>query len=193
MEQHSYMADVPQSRVMPPMRRRDNKKKRRQVVALLATGTLGVLAAGTYVFAGKRVEHMLGDLLHPQMMAPQNNAPAQTRTGTTPPQGKPAHAGKVIGSKNLAVNSASDFTNPADGKGSLLIHLPNGQFAAYERACTHEGVTVNYDPNTHMLVCPAHGAIFNPAKNGAVEQGPATRPIAHVAIHVNADGTITTP
>ncbi|MDQ2716731.1 MAG: protein kinase [Chloroflexota bacterium] len=197
MEQHSYAADVPQSRVMPPMHRRDNKKKRRQVVALLATGSIAVLATGTYVFAGKRVEHMLGDLLHPQMMAPQGNVPAQTNTGTgtgaNPPKGKPAHGGTVVGSKNLAVNSYSDFTNPADGKDSLLIHLPNGKFAAYERACTHEGVTVNYDLNTHMLVCPAHGSIFNPADNGAVVQGPAARPIPHVAIHVNTDGTITTP
>ncbi|MDQ2905945.1 MAG: protein kinase [Chloroflexota bacterium] len=194
MEQHDSSAAVPQSRVMPPMRRRD-KKKRRQVVALLATGSVAVLATGTYVFAGKRVEHMLGTLLHPQMMAPQGNVPAPPNTGTGPnvPKGKPTHNGTVIGAKNLAVNSSSDFTNPADGKDSLLIHLPDGNFAAYERACTHEGVAVNYDPNTHMLVCPAHGSIFDPARNAAVVQGPATRPLAHVALHVNADGTITTP
>jgi len=43
-----------------------------------------------------------------------------------------------------------DFKNPADNKASLLVRLPNGQFMAYEKACTHEQVSVHYDPaSTH--------------------------------------------
>jgi Rieske Fe-S protein len=83
------------------------------------------------------------------------------------------------------------FTNPADSKGSLLIHLSSG-FVACESACTHQGATINYDPGSGHLVCPLHGAIFDPANAFSVLQGPATIPQPAVSIHVNADGTITT-
>jgi serine/threonine protein kinase/nitrite reductase/ring-hydroxylating ferredoxin subunit len=92
---------------------------------------------------------------------------------------------------NLQKNAALNFTNPANGKASVLVHLSNGNFVAYERACTHVGVYVNYDPAQKLLVCPAHGATFDPAQNAAVKQGPATRPLPKVAVHINSDGTIT--
>ncbi len=98
--------------------------------------------------------------------------------------------GKVAGSTKQAKNTAVAFTNPANQKDSLLMHLTTGMFTAFERGCTHVGVNVNYDPGTHTLICPAHGAIFN-AATGAVIQGPATRPLPKVAIRVNGDGTIT--
>jgi Rieske Fe-S protein len=92
----------------------------------------------------------------------------------------------------MATNSSVSFTNPADGQASLLIHLGNGNFVACERACTHAGVPVNYDSGSGQLVCPAHGAIFNPANRFSVVQGPATSSLPTVSIRVNADGTITT-
>jgi serine/threonine protein kinase len=89
-----------------------------------------------------------------------------------------------------ALNSARIFTNPKDGKLGLLVRLPNGTFVAYERACTHVGVAVEYNTKTHMLVCPAHGAIFDPAHGGRVVLGPATRPLPQVPVHAKSDGTI---
>jgi hypothetical protein len=56
-----------------------------------------------------------------------------------PTQPAPIPTGTVIGSTTQATNSAVSFTNPTDGQGSLLIHLPNGKFVACERACTHQG------------------------------------------------------
>jgi Rieske Fe-S protein len=64
-------------------------------------------------------------------------------------------------------------------------------FVAYEQRCTHTGVLVNYDPATHHLVCPAHGAVFDPAQQGKVLQGPAIQPLAQVAVHIQTDGTMT--
>jgi Rieske Fe-S protein len=120
----------------------------------------------------------------------QTNTKPQVKA--TQPAQMPGHTGTAIGSTTQLKNTSQQFANPADGKASLLIHLPNGNFVAYKQACTHEGVSVNYDPGTQTLVCPAHGAIFDPAKSGAVLQGPATSPLPMVGVKVNADGSVTT-
>jgi serine/threonine protein kinase/nitrite reductase/ring-hydroxylating ferredoxin subunit len=95
---------------------------------------------------------------------------------------------------HLAKNAAMNFMNPTDGKASILVHLANGNFVAYDRACTHKGVYVNYDPAQQLLVCPAHGATFDPAQDGAViqevPQEPPLKPLPKVTVHINADGTI---
>jgi Rieske Fe-S protein len=101
------------------------------------------------------------------------------------------HTGTVIGMTNQAANTAKDFKNPADNMGSLLVRLSDGTFVAYERACTHQQVPVNYDPVTKKFVCPLHGSIFDPAQNGKVLQGPAMAPLAPVKVSVNGDGTVT--
>ncbi len=117
-------------------------------------------------------------------------APAMTNVNMPRP-GKGTGAKKnVIGSRQQAINTAQRFINPHDGKESLLIRLPSGVFVAYERACTHVGVLVNYDTGQHLLVCPAHGSIFNPTQGGSVVQGPAMQPLPSVAVHLNADGTV---
>ena len=190
--------------------KRSRSMGRRQAIALLATG--GVVAAGAFAAVNFNLIH-LGTLTNtaqtPHTTAgaangqkPQQGNGQQTQQGNgaatnnpTPTQKKQAPAppkANVVGSTTLATNSAATFNNPADAKGSILIHLPSTKFVAYESACTHEGVTVNYDPATRMLVCPAHGAIFDPAMGAKVVQGPAQTPLKAVAIRVNADGTITT-
>jgi serine/threonine protein kinase len=98
----------------------------------------------------------------------------------------------IIGHTSQTRNTALSFTNPRDGHASLLIRLPNGDFVAFERACTHQGVPVNYNEQTHMLVCPLHSSVFDPAHNGRVVQGPATTALPGVTIQDNTNGTITT-
>ncbi len=101
------------------------------------------------------------------------------------------------GTLNTAViptNSAVSFTNHA-GNASLLVHLSNGNFVAYDKACTHSGVYLNYNPATQKFVCPAHGAIFDPAHGGAVLREPTggqnTKPLPKVAIRIDGNGNIT--
>lgn len=98
--------------------------------------------------------------------------------------------GSSQGHPQQALNTAIVFTNPRDGQQGLLVHLPDGTFVAYERRCTHVGVFVNYNSQTHTLVCPAHGAIFDPAHGGRVVQGPAARPLPQVPLRPGSDGTI---
>ena len=123
--------------------------------------------------------------------APQPSPTAQPTQPPPPTPTPPPHTGTVIGYTSQATNSAKNFTNPADGSSSLLIHLGNGNFVACEKACTHAGVPVNYDAGSGKLVCPAHGATFDP-QNGFAPTSPASSALPRVTIRVNADGTITT-
>lgn len=118
--------------------------------------------------------------------------PIPTSPPFTPAPTPHPPTGTTIGSTAHPINTASNFINPADGNLSTLIHLPDGGFVAYEKACTHQSAIVRYHPVIHKLVCPKHHAVFDPANGGSVVQGPAPRALPSVTIVVNADGTITT-
>jgi serine/threonine protein kinase/Rieske Fe-S protein len=173
-------------------------KSRRRAVAVLAAG---VVAAGVVGGGGLGLAHILrgGHLFTADAQPAVQKSPVQSTTGNgqkapaaTKTSKTKGHPGTVIGKTSQGVNSATAFSNPADGNGSLLVHLPNGSFVAYESACTHQGVTVRYHPETQTFICPLHGSVFDPAQKGKVLHGPATTPLPAVQVHVNGDGTITT-
>ncbi|GAC1683192.1 MAG: hypothetical protein NVS9B9_05270 [Ktedonobacteraceae bacterium] len=195
MEQNKQVSNTVM-RIRPAKRSRN--VGRRRVIATIAAGS--VVVAGALIVGKLNLAHLItpfnthtaqGGTIVPGQQKPIGNA-GTPKSGTKPGKtGTVAPTGKVLGATSLAANTAMDIINPADGKTGLLIHLPDGHFAAYERACTHEGVEVNYDPMTHTLVCPAHGAVFDPLNKAAVLQGPAMRPLTPIAFRVNTDGTIT--
>ncbi|GHO95735.1 hypothetical protein KSF_057830 [Reticulibacter mediterranei] len=179
---------------------------RRSVVALLATGGVAAAVGFVAVNNSRLIQMASGAMQQANTPTAKTGGTANTgnqggQQGKTPAGGTQQNGGKtanVIGTTTLATNSSAVFTNPTDKKDSVLVHLSNGNFVAYERACTHVQVNVNYDPATQLLVCPAHGAIFDPAKGAAVVQGPngeaptSIKSLAKVPIQVKSDGTITT-
>ena len=180
-EEHLFEASGPLSTLWQDTRspsrrlhsRRSRRVSRRRALAFGLTGAGIAIGLGVLGF-----EHInLARLANSGMV----QMPSSTSKGKN-----------VIGHTSQARNTALSFTNPRDGQAALLIRLPNGSFAAYERACTHQGVPVNYNQQTHMLVCPLHGSIFDPAHNGRVVQGPATTALPGVSIQDNTNGTITT-
>jgi len=89
-------------------------------------------------------------------------------------------------------NSSVSFTIASNGDPGILVRLNDGKFVAYDATCTHAGCPVDYDSGSQMLVCPCHGAAFDPAKAAAVAQGPASTPLTSVPIHIDkATGAIT--
>ena len=87
----------------------------------------------------------------------------------------------LAGTGDVAVGGAVFLDEP-----SVVITQPTeGDFKAFDRACTHQGCPVVdlVDGNIH---CNCHGSMFS-ATDGSVVQGPATQPLAEVDITVDGD------
>jgi Rieske Fe-S protein len=76
-------------------------------------------------------------------------------------------------------------TIKAVGSSPVLIARDAGGLYALTSSCTHQGGTVRVGgTTTKVLTCPNHGSRFD--ANGAVTMGPATRPLTHFAVSVDA-------
>lgn len=113
------------------------------------------------------------------------------RRVASPLRGLAASAGVPIGSvRNIGSDGSLSYTDPASGDPALVVRLASGQYVSYDAVCTHAGCTVGYDPTQHLLECPCHGSVFDPAHGGKVVVGPAQQPLAPLAIRVGTDGTV---
>jgi len=167
--------------------------RRRALTFIAAGGGAAAAIAAVAIFgsrylAGNTSPTLRGPLPTPDASTSVTNTSA---VGTTGPSS--SGQGKTILARTSDIPSNSAKTFPLSGKSNpgVLIHLPDGRFVAFDSTCTHAGCMVMYSTQDKLLECPCHGAIFNPAKNAAVVQGPAQTPLAPIAIKVNADGTIT--
>lgn len=74
---------------------------------------------------------------------------------------------------------------------------PEG-IVAYSRICTHAGCAVSMyrvplfspDEPDPALVCPCHYSTFDPRRGGAVQFGPAGRPLPQLPLRINAAGEL---
>lgn len=170
-------ATTTHSRVSPSRR----TASRREFLRGAAAGGVGMLALA-----------WLWSVTHrgPPTATPATSGSGATATDAT--AGATAPAGAIAQVSQVATNGSATFTIPSNGDPGVLVHLANGQFVAFDASCTHQGCPVSYDPSSQLLLCPCHGAAFDPNHSAAVVQGPADTPLAPVAIHVdNVTGAIT--
>ena len=100
-------------------------------------------------------------------------------------------AGLWLGNaRSLTPAQALTYTDPGSGDPALLLRLTTGQYVSFDAGCTHAICTVQYDSRRHLLVCPCHGATFDPAHGAAVLVGPAKDPLYQLPIRVGASGDV---
>lgn len=116
-------------------------------------------------------------------VAPTAGTPT-TGAATTAPT--PAEGRTIARVSDVAVGSAKSFST-ADGNPAWLLHPSQGTFKAYSAVCTHQGCPVQWDGGGFQ--CPCHGATYD--SSGGVTGGPATGPLAPIAVTV-MDGQVQT-
>ena len=167
---------------------RAKQQSRRNFLWGMLTGGAGI---AVLAWLGSNLQLFPGSQTDSGSSSTGSSTPSAPSTGTataTWTSSSPAIA-RVNAVQN---NSAVNFTLASNSDPGILVRLNNGQFVAYDAVCTHAGCPVDYDPSSQLLVCPCHGAAFDPAKSAAVVQGPAATPLIGVPIHINnSTGAIT--
>ena len=109
-----------------------------------------------------------------------SNAQPQSVATTSASQGPTL----LANASNIPVNQSLALNDPTYGP-VILIHLGNGKFVAYSSICTHAGCQVQFDPSMGDIVCPCHGAVYDPNNNAQVIGGPAPYPLQSIPVQYN--------
>ena len=118
----------------------------------------------------------------PVLSNPSNPANPNAPVTSNPP---PSSAAQLIANaSSVPPNRSMIYNDPSFGP-ILLIHLDNGQFVAYSSICTHAGCQVQFDSSSKDIVCPCHGAVYDPSHNAQVIGGPAPYPLQKIPIQYN--------
>jgi len=87
---------------------------------------------------------------------------------------------------DIPLGESRPFFYPGKDNPALLVHLPNGEWRAYEGTCTHLSCVVYWDVASERLICPCHNAAFA-VETGAVLMGPPRRPLPNIELSVEGD------
>lgn len=106
---------------------------------------------------------------------------------TTPPASPPASASRsaaaLVAAKEVPVGGGVVLSEE-----KVVVTQPKaGQFQGFDATCTHQGCTVA-GVSGGTISCYCHGSAFD-AATGAVQTGPATKPLAKVRVRVE-DGRV---
>jgi Rieske Fe-S protein len=150
---------------------------------------LGVGAAGTSILAACG-----GGQEKASSPASDQEVTGRVEGATEATQGGGASVAQVAGGgliaqeSDVTPGSAVEFTDEELGQPAVLVRLENGDFKAYSAVCTHRGCTVNYRDG--KLACPCHGSVYDPARDAAVEAGPAPTPLTEIPVEVRGGEVI---
>ena len=98
--------------------------------------------------------------------------------------GAPANA--IASISDLNVGSALQI-KLASGDPGILIRTATDAVCAFSAVCTHEGCSVDYDSVSKELICPCHGARFDPLQNGKAIGGPTRTPLTELPVKISGE------
>ena len=106
--------------------------------------------------------------------------------GATPMSAAANKSGKkIVKLAALKVGGTKNFI-ATNGAPAVLFRTKNGVFA-YSAICTHQGCSVEFSPQYKALLCPCHGAMYDPFSDAKVLSGPTNRPLDKVKVAINGD------
>ena len=107
-------------------------------------------------------------------------SPSATEDGSETPTDGGA-AGALAATSDIPVGGCAVFSEQK----CVITQPSEGTFKAFTSVCTHQGCTVSASTDG-VIPCGCHGSEFS-IEDGSVVQGPATSPLAEVAITVDGD------
>ncbi|MBN9392088.1 MAG: Rieske 2Fe-2S domain-containing protein [Chloroflexi bacterium] len=117
-------------------------------------------------------------------------APSTTTAAALSTTAAPAVQGTVLTTLSaLPSGTGKSFNTPDTNQPFLVIRGDGNTVHAFSAICTHQGCTVAFNQSANSIICPCHGAEYNP-QTGAVTQGPATRALATIKVEVDASGNV---
>jgi Rieske Fe-S protein len=108
---------------------------------------------------------------------------SSTDAGSEAPGGAGAGA-SLAATGDIPVGGCAVFSEQK----CVVTQPSKGDFKAFTSVCTHQGCTVSAATDG-VIPCSCHGSEFS-IEDGSVLQGPATEPLAAVAITVEGDSII---
>ena len=126
------------------------------------------------------------------LTGPPPSSSAATSAAAAAPSGA-AGSGAAGGAPAAAALASTSQVPEGGGKiidgPNIVITQPQaGAFKAFTAVCTHQGCIVSTVANG-TIDCPCHGSKFS-IKDGSVVNGPATSPLAPVAIKVEGTSIV---
>jgi len=172
----SFRADVD---VRTDQRAQVDRDRRNFLRGALA---LGVLSAATIVLWNLGSNSQSAPT--PQLTSSVSD-PAVANTQVVQSSQPAVNTQPIANSSTLPPDQSLIYNDPSLGP-IILIHLDNGEFVAYSAICTHAGCQVQFDPSLKDIVCPCHGAVYDPYHNAEVIGGPAPSPLQNIPIQYNS-------
>jgi thiosulfate dehydrogenase [quinone] large subunit len=172
-------------------RRTQNRKDRRNFIrgmVGLAVVSISALAYMNLTSGSNSQPQSTTPVVTPVVTPIVSNPSNLTANPSTPTTGNPrttSVAQPIANASNLPLNGSMIYNDPSFGP-ILLIHLDNGQFVAYSSICTHAGCQVQFDPSGKDIICPCHGAVYDPYHGAQVLAGPAPYPLQNISIRYDA-------
>jgi thiosulfate dehydrogenase [quinone] large subunit len=185
-------APVEERAPAPAMRSKGGTRAAQRARYAQATATRRDFLKGALVGGGVMlIASWLWNVTHPAPVVPSGSTGGGGATdGATGSASSGSNEIALV--KDVPVNSSAQFTIPSNGDPGVLVHLDTNKFVAFDATCTHAGCPVSYDPSSKLLLCPCHGAAFDPSQDAAVVQGPAPTPLTPVPVTVDQNtGAIT--
>ncbi len=119
-------------------------------------------------------------------------SPAATGTGTKLTGLTVATIAQVdkSGAVRIRIPANAPSSLPA-GDPALIVKLKDGSYGCFDAICTHEGCRVGWDAQDAVMLCPCHGAAFDPNAHAAVLGGPTNTPLQEFPLVIDHQaGTI---